>query len=263
MKSIRKIVTEILVLACVVSAIPNKVARASIMTPTVEHSWSYTTGTPYSTNEGRECIYYGAPATRKGETDTISHTISYSHCFSGSLEFSIKKKVEVQVGYTFGIEKNFSVSKTCAPLERGEYVKGYIAKSYEVTPINQKDEQHIYGWRQKETGGEYEYVDYYNTERSVAYAKKAIAPQLTFEYYKSKSTNKNLEELLIEGRKDVVDYFIQSDAKEDWTLVEEGELVRTEYYDFIDGEYQLVSIEYPNANIEETTDELTANGIED
>ena len=46
---------------------------------------------------------------------------------------------------------------------------------------------------------------------------------------------------------------IKSEAKEDWTLVDEGELVRTEYYDFIDGEYQLVSIEYPNANIKETT----------
>lgn len=123
----------------------------------------------------------------------------------------IKEKVQGSLGYSFGDTVEFSVSKNSAQLEVGEYVKAYYAKVYDVTPVYQTDNQHTTGWQL--VSGKYEYVDYYNTERTTAYAKEAILPQIKFEYYS-------------------VPMF--------YSLDDTNNCIRTEIYEYIDGDYQLV-----------------------
>ena len=123
----------------------------------------------------------------------------------------IKEKVQGSLGYSFGHTVEFSVSKNSVELEVGEYVKAYYAKVYDVTPVYQTDNQHTTGWQL--VSGKYEYVDYYNTERKTAYAKEAILLQIKFEYYS-------------------VPMF--------YSLDDTNNCIRTEIYEYIDGDYQLV-----------------------
>lgn len=120
----------------------------------------------------------------------------------------------------------FSISKNSAPLEVGEYVKAYYAKTYNVTPISQKDLKHTTGWRLiPGSGGEYEYVDYYETETTIAYAKQAIFPQIKLEYYGSIQTANYGANSTYENSEDMV-----------------SDCIRIEIYEYIDGNYQLVYV---------------------
>lgn len=124
--------------------------------------------------------YVGNPSTESGEVDTIQFSQSYSHTYSGSLSVPIRE-VELQLGYTFGQSTGFAISKASRPLEKGEYVKAYSRKTYSVSDIHQ---------------AEYYYVlqnGVYTTwtptgNAKIAYGKRAIFPQLKFEYYKVNPT---------------------------------------------------------------------------
>ena len=142
---------------------------------------------------------------------------------SGSLITQFKKEVQLELGYSFSEEREFSISKNSAPLEVGEYVKAYYAKTYNVTPVNQRDFKHTTGWRMiPGSGGEYEYVDYYETDTTTAYAKEAIFPQIKLEYYYVPQ---------------IADYSTNNAYENS-----EGEIsncIRTEIYEYMDGNYQL------------------------
>ncbi len=197
----------------------------AILTPQTTHSYSYTYGTSYTeASSDWEHIYTGYPAARKGEYDAISCSVSYTHTLSGSLALNIKKEVQVELGYSFGKNMEFSISKTSAPLDVGEYVKAYYAEVYNVTPVYQKDLQHITGWELLAgSAGQYHYVDYYKTEYETAYAKKAIFPQIKMEYYNS-SQNASYNSYNIHKNNEIII----------------NDCIKTEIYEYIDGEYKLV-----------------------
>lgn len=87
------------------------------------------------TKGGWHLIYTGAPATRDGEYDTISHEVSYSTTVSASLGYGIKDAVEAQLGVDIGASESFGISKNSAPLKKGEYVKAYYARTYSVSKV--------------------------------------------------------------------------------------------------------------------------------
>lgn len=75
------------------------------------------------------------------------------------------------------------------------------------------------------SGGEYEYVDYYETETTIAYAKQAIFPQIKLEYYGNIQTANYGANSTYENSEDMV-----------------SDCIRIEIYEYIDGNYQLVYV---------------------
>lgn len=196
----------------------------AILTPQTTHSYSYTFGTNYTEIGNWTYFYTSSPAQKEGEVDTVQYSASFSHTLSGSLAVQIRERVQGSLGYSFGVSETFSVSRSSAALEVGQYIKAYYARAYDVTPVYQVDDQHTTGWQLVPgSGGKYEYVDYYNTERTTAYAKRAIMPQIKLEYYSgSNSTSYNLNGV------DEVNGGIINDC------------IKTEIYEYIDGNYQLI-----------------------
>lgn len=198
----------------------------AILVPQTTHSYSYTYGTSYTEAGSWNHIYTGYPAARRGEYDTITYSVEYTHTLSGSLITQFKKEVQLELGYSFGVGRAFSISKNSAPLAVGEYVKAYYAKTYNVTPVNQKDLKHTTGWRLiPGSAGQYEYVDYYETDTTTAYAKEAIFPQIKLEYYCVPQT---------------ADYSANSRYGNSEDKM--SECIRTEIYEYMDGSYQLVYV---------------------
>lgn len=153
----------------------------------ISHSWSYKILPGNTKTEGNwKLIYSGHPARRDGEYDSISHSVAYSHTYSGTLEAELKGKISASLGYSFGKQQSFQVTKNSSPLKKGEYVKAYYIKNYLVNKIEQKDLMHIYGW-ESGWGGQYHPVDRYETKYVYAQGKKAIQPKIRLEYYKSRT----------------------------------------------------------------------------
>lgn len=179
------------------------------------HSWSYKYGEPTEKTKGSwQHIYTGEPAARTGETDSVSHSVSYGHSFTGTFGGNIKDKIQVEFGISFSKEEGFSISKNSASLNKGEYIKAYWMKTYDSYDVVQTDLQHTYGFAQSYPGGPYEKVDRYESVVSHVTVDKAIHPKIKIEYWK-------------DGKK------VRS--------VNSGDmLVRTEYYEIVDGEYHLV-----------------------
>ena len=159
------------------------------------------------TEGGWNLLYSGAPASADGEIDAISASVSYTHTFSGSFATGIKRTVELELGYSFGHSVRHSISRSSRALKKGEYVKGYYKKTYEVTEIDQTQYVIRRGWK----NSQYFEQTYATGQTKTATAKKSILPKIKLEYYggsRARSADK---------------------------------LIREEYYDFIDGEYVLVS----------------------
>ncbi|WP_108671423.1 hypothetical protein [Peribacillus acanthi] len=117
-------------------------------------------------------LYTGYPATRTGEVDTISASVTYTHQIAGTVNVT-NSVVSAEVGYTIGQDKQFSISRETPPLNKGEYVKAFYIKSYSRTTLNQR--QYFY-----DLGTSYPTSNY-----ATGYADEAILPQLRLEYYSS------------------------------------------------------------------------------
>lgn len=178
--------------------------------------WEHTYSNPKSTTVGSwELFYSGAKAARDGEYDTVTCSKEYSHSYSGTIGGDIKK-VQASIGYTFGTSESFSVSKNSSALKKGESVKAYWIKNYDVSTITSSETINIVGY---ELGGGGQYHPVNRSERGktcTATANKAIMPQIKLEYYDSKGNKKSPDQ----------------------------ELNRTEYYEYIDGDYKLVETEF-------------------
>lgn len=177
--------------------------QARTMVPQTTYYWTYTTKSAGTSTAGSWKLFYeGEPATQAGESDTATCGVTYNHTYSGSIAAEVKSKIEVQFGYTFGEDEEFSVSKQSRTLAKGEYIKAYYIKTYEDTTVNQTQYKRVRGWQQTTPGGSYEYVD--KTSKTgatkTATAKKAILPKIKLNYYTSKKTAANvcgLEEMPI------------------------------------------------------------------
>jgi len=189
-------------------------ADDAIVTPdavgtTVTHNWSFKVDRTYEeTQGGWTHIYTGSPATRNGEYDSISHSTSYSHTYTGTIGGNLKGGIQAQLGYSFGKTVTFGISKNSGSLKKGEYVKAYYQKNFDVSKIQQTDLKRTTGYIL--SGGQYRPVDRIETITSYVYAKKAIQPKIKLEYW----ANGNQ---------------VRSDSA--------GHPTHVEYYEFINGQY--------------------------
>lgn len=178
------------------------------------HSWEYDLGTPTEQTKGSwTYIYTGEPAQRDGEYDTVSHSVSYGHSFTGSFGGSIKNKVQAELSISFSKTEEFGIAKNSAQLKKGEYIKAYWIKNYDVYNCKQTDHQHTYGFEQQYSGGPYVKVDRYQDVVSYVTINKAIQPKIKLEYWKDGNKVRSGEDIL----------------------------ERVEYYEFVNGTYQLVA----------------------
>lgn len=185
---------------------------------TTRHYWSFETGKSHDETCGSwKLIYNGDPATRNGEEDNISYAVSYTNTFTGTIGGGLKGKIEASLGYSFGHSEEFSVQKKSAPLSKGEYVKAYYIKNYEVTSIIQTHITHTYGF---ELGacGTYNKVDrWQEVPAPTLEAKRAILPKIKLEYFEDSKAR---------------------------SLNPTSTLLYTEYYEYVAGQYQLVSRQF-------------------
>lgn len=170
--------------------------------PTTQYQWvidrTVAAGTKAS---GSWVLFYdGEPAGADGEYDSITASTSYSHTFSGSFATGILKGLaEAELGFSFGTQESFSVTKNSASLNKGDYVKGYWRKNYKLFDVYQKELVIKYPDSVEETG-----------DTKVTTAQKAIQPKLKLEYYNKygeRIHNRNLRssELKVEPYK--VEYY--------------------------------------------------------
>ena len=152
------------------------------------------------------------PATRDGETVSAGSSVTYSHTYSGSLQAQLAEKIQLQLGYSFGIDKTFQAYKTSAPLKKGEYCKAYYKKKYNVTKVTQVKYVHTYGYQT--INGVSRPVDTLDSTDYVLTCKEAIAPDIRLAYYKARTTRNSNEEDI---------------------------LVAEETYEYVDGEYKLTN----------------------
>lgn len=196
----------------------------AIFVPIAKYYWLYSTSSAGTEMSGNWYLFYnGYPAAETGEIDTVTVETSYSHTFSGSFAVDVKENVEFELGYSFGKTESFSVSKASRPLQKGEYIKAYYIKSYELTNVFQRELKCVEGWEQQ-ADGTYKYVDYslYTGNTKEAVAKRAISPSLKLEYYKVNITRN------AEG----------ADVNQSSPIP-----TAVEYYEYIDGQYVLVGTE--------------------
>lgn len=218
MKKLQRLLSIILscslIMGSSVTAFASESPSPRAVGTTVTHSWSFdTVGTYEETSGGWVKFYTGHPAARDGEYDTVSHSISYSHTFSGTIGGDLKGKIQAQLGYSFGKTQEFGIAKNSAPLKKGEYVRAYYTKNFDVTKIRQTDLKRTTGYEL--AGGQYHPVDRIETIVSYVYAKKAIQPKIKLEYWK--------------------------DGKKVRTASDRP--FRTEYYELVNGKYQMKSVE--------------------
>ncbi|WP_313530521.1 hypothetical protein [Anaerotignum sp.] len=179
------------------------------------HSWDYVYGSPTEKTKGSwKHFYTGDPTQRDGEYDTASHSVSYGHTYSGSFGGNIKKLIQVEFGISFSKNEEFGISKNSAPLKKGEYIKAYWKKSFNSYDVKQTDHQHTFGFEQQGSGGPYVKVDRYKDVVSHVTVDKALQPKIRIEYWK--------------------------DNKKVRSISNGDTLERVEYYELINGKYQLV-----------------------
>lgn len=182
------------------------------------HSYDCEIGKPTEKTEGTwKHFYTGDPAQRDGEYDSIQHSVTYGHSITGGVVGSVKEKIQLELSISFSKDETFSITKNSASLKKGEYIKAYWIKNYDEYTVKQIDHQHTFGFEQQENFGPYVKVDRYHDEISYVTVKKALQPKIRVEYWK--------------------------DGKKVRSAGEETLLDRVEYYEFIDGEYQLVGSE--------------------
>ncbi len=160
----------------------------------VSHSWSFEQlNTTSETYGSWKFIYEGEPAKKTGEHDTVSHSTTYNHTFSGTIGGGLKNNIEASLGYTFGKSVQFSASKNSAQLAKDEYIKAYAINNYEVTKLKLTDIIHTRGW-ELGYGGQYHPVNRYETKTSYVDAKRAIQPKIRIDYYKASKLVKDNNE---------------------------------------------------------------------
>lgn len=180
---------------------------SSIVTPASSfyYYWKVKSSSFYSTisKGSKQLFYVGDPATRNGEVDTLSYTVSYSNDVSGQVNVG-SQAISIAVGFTIGKQESFGISKSSAPLNVGEYVKGYYTKKYSRYKVIQEEWAYDYG------------LEYSVGTTATAWADKAILPSITLEYYnsgRSGISSKNINDMPF----------------------------KTEVYEYIDGSYIKVS----------------------
>lgn len=159
--------------------------------------WKTKTGISYvESTSPYKLVYVGEAAQRDGETDSFSYTYSKNVSHGGTFSVPIKK-FELAYGLTIGDERSYSVSKTSAPLKKGEYIKIYYEEMRTVYPCYQYYIEDTWHVNYAEDGGPV----YSHTEQAVdlkfGYIYEPLMPRIKIEYY---GPYTNLNRVIIESR---------------------------------------------------------------
>lgn len=113
--------------------------------------------------EGPWILFYtGTPADKEGVVDTAKIDVPYTNSYTGTIPKSLAKKIQNELGYHFGESPDaWFAAKTSAPLQKGEYIKAFYRKNYEITEV---------------------YLNDASGSTKIATAKKALLPQIKLVY---------------------------------------------------------------------------------
>ncbi len=145
--------------------------------------WRVVTNTPFSAPAtDYSLIYVGEKAQRDGEIDGFTYSYSRSVTHAGNFSMSIYD-FEVAYGISVGTERSLSISKSSAPLKKGEYIKIYYQEMKKVYPCIQHYIEDTWHVNYAEDGT----PTYSNTERVaktvIGYIYEPILPRVKIEYY--------------------------------------------------------------------------------
>lgn len=125
-------------------------------------------------------MYTGYPASKTGEKDSFTRSVSVKRELSGTIKVSYKA-LEGVVGYNVTASDSFSITKTSASLKKGQYIKAYYMKNFVKNKITQR--QYI------TTNGLTSPTNNY----AYAYSFKPLLPKVKLDYFtKSARTGEEL-----------------------------------------------------------------------
>lgn len=127
-----------------------------------------------------ETCYRGEPAKRKGETQTVSASLSGQASLSGTVKIPTSV-IDAQLGFTIGKSYSAGGSTTSAPLDVGEYIIGYRRLMASRSSVLQRKWIHMDGQKIK------------TNQTATAYGSKPSIVSIKLEYYSSRSIpNENM-----------------------------------------------------------------------
>ncbi len=159
--------------------------------------WRSKTGTPYvSSLSSYQLVYVGEKAQRDGETDSFSYAYSRDVTIGGTFAIS-SKYFEVDYNISIGSNRSYTISKTSAPLKKGEYVKIYYQEMRQVYPCYQYYIEKTWHVDFAENGNPI----FSDTDKvidvKIGYIYEPLMPRIKIEYYGSTT---NLNRVVIESR---------------------------------------------------------------
>lgn len=125
-------------------------------------------------------LYTGSPATRAGERDSFTKTVSYKRELSGNIKVTYKQ-LESVLGFKASATDSFSITKTSGSLAKGEYVKAYYMKNYNRYKVTQRQYIRTNGITSPTSSYAYAYVD------------KPLLPKVRLDYYTGSSKSRSNE----------------------------------------------------------------------
>lgn len=165
------------------------------------------------TQGGWELFYEGEPATEGGEYDTVMYDVSYSHSVSASFStVAIKDAVEAELGFEIGVTESFSSGKNSRLLKKGEYVKAYYMKNYDVHKVTEV-----------QVTGSPNNDPYPSAPTRTKFVYEAINPKIKLTYHMGSTTDS---------------YRLRN------TTSQSSDPYMVEYYELIDDKWILTSVEY-------------------
>lgn len=130
-----------------------------------------------------QVCYNGQPATRKGETQTASASLSATASISGTVKIPTGV-INAELGFTIGGSYSVGGSTTSAPLDVGDYIIGYARIMANKSSVLQRKWIHMDGQNIK------------TSETATAYGHKPTSVSIKIEYYNSSSiTNENMMDI--------------------------------------------------------------------
>ncbi|MFQ6391357.1 hypothetical protein ACLNAR_26595 [Priestia aryabhattai] len=175
---LKKIVMAFIAISFILSTAPlhNNEALAlygPILSRPVKTDWKYA----YKSNAGvkksaPKLGYTSGVANRTGESVSRSLGFDKTNSISASVSGNLFKTIQSEIGYSIGKTKTKGVSHNSGSLRKGEYVKFYENRSYQVTKVT----------LQRRNDSKTQCI----IENKVVYTYKEQEPQITVKYCKKR-----------------------------------------------------------------------------
>lgn len=195
-------------------------SEAGVMGGDIGYEWKERSRSSTTTHRGYgwSLCDPGSPATEAGETSTVTGAVSISASVGGTFKVprnAILESLDVTLGVTFELSK----SQTSRPLQKGEYVMGYVRPTWQQWTIYQDYycyDTTVVGY--DENGNAILETETSIVDTATAYVYKPILPQIKLEYHMSGISENSIRTMNTQ------------------------EPHRVEIYGWKDGEYQLLEV---------------------